>query len=300
MVTGLLYPSVVIAVSVVTDVLSLLSGGELEPGSSVWSGELSLGGLWSAVDGVLMGMGPGLLAAATLRVAPIRFAGMSGWVVPSDPTDAADRPAPVDLPGVQVRPARADDGERLREIERRAGERFREVDLSAIADDEPMTVDQLAEYAADGRSFVATLDVDGPGTDLVVGYVVVELVDGNAHIEQISVDPAVQGKGVGRALLERVEQFARSRSSATLTLTTFRDVPWNAPLYEHLGFRVLRDDELGPELIALIADEAAHGLDPEQRGAMARPVDVHVGEQPAVKDLVDPADTSTGARSSRS
>jgi hypothetical protein len=58
-----------------------------------------------------------------------------------------------------------------------------------------------------------------------------------------------------------------------ITLTTFTDVPWNGPLYRHLGFRVLTDDELGPELRALRDRETAHGLDPAQRACMRADLD---------------------------
>ena len=177
---------------------------------------------------------------------------------------------------LQIRPSSPADGERLREIERAAGERFREVDLAAIAEDEPMSVDELAAYAGDGRSWVATIaddrnsDSDSDRLASVVGYVLVDVVDGHAHIEQISVDPDVQGQGVGRALLDRVEEYARANGLMSLTLTTFRDVPWNAPLYAHLGFRELAAAEVGPGLAALVEAEASHGLDPDQRVCMVR------------------------------
>jgi hypothetical protein len=53
-----------------------------------------------------------------------------------------------------------------------------------------------------------------------------------------------------------------------ITLTTFSHIPWNQPLYEHLGFRVLSHDELGPGLLELWEREAAHGLDPTWRVVM--------------------------------
>lgn len=53
-----------------------------------------------------------------------------------------------------------------------------------------------------------------------------------------------------------------------LTLTTFRHIPWNRPLYEHLGFRILADNELGPALRAVREAEAVHGLDPSLRVVM--------------------------------
>lgn len=168
---------------------------------------------------------------------------------------------------LRIRPARAGDGDALVEIERSAGARFRDVGMPEIADDDPGSVDELAQYAHDGRSWVAVDDADRP-----VGYVLVDVVDGNAHVEQISVVPSAQGTGLGRALLDHVATWARDRGAAALTLTTFRNVPWNAPLYEHLGFRVLTEPELGPELRGLRATEAAHGLDPNTRVCMMRPV----------------------------
>ncbi len=166
-----------------------------------------------------------------------------------------------------VRASRSDDGPALRRIEQEAGERFREVGLGAVADDEPASVDELGAYALDGRSWVAVDHADRP-----VGYVLVELVDGDAHIEQVSVAPDHQGQGVGRALLDRVRAWAVEHDCGALTLTTFDQVPWNRPLYEHLGFTVLTDDELGPGLRAVRDAEAAHGLDPATRVAMRLPL----------------------------
>jgi len=91
------------------------------------------------------------------------------------------------------------------------------------------------------------------------------MVDGAAHIEQVSVVPADQGRGVGRALIDQVRRWAGENGLPALTLTTFTHVPWNRPLYEHLGFRVLGDEEIGPGLRAVMATEAAHGLDPASR-----------------------------------
>jgi ribosomal protein S18 acetylase RimI-like enzyme len=104
----------------------------------------------------------------------------------------------------------------------------------------------------------------------VVGFVIVDMVDGAAHIEQVSVVLASQGRGVGRALIDQVRRWAGEHGLPALSLTTFNDVPWNRPLYEHLGFRVIAAEEIGPGLRALMAKEAAHGLDPASRVAMRK------------------------------
>jgi len=164
---------------------------------------------------------------------------------------------------VTVRASRRSDGSSLRDIERAAGERFRGVDLAHVADDEPLSIEALDAYATAGRSWVAVDDHDQP-----TGYVLVDIVDGNAHVEQLSVHPDHQGTGVGRALLDRVRRWAAETDRLAITLTTFADVAWNRPLYEHLGFSVIDENEIGPDLGALRMAEAAHGLDPATRVCM--------------------------------
>jgi hypothetical protein len=51
-----------------------------------------------------------------------------------------------------------------------------------------------------------------------------------------------------------------------VTLTTFRDVPWNAPYYERLGFQAIADNS--PGLAEIMREEASRGLDPATRVAM--------------------------------
>jgi GNAT superfamily N-acetyltransferase len=167
-----------------------------------------------------------------------------------------------------VRVSRRDDGPALQEIERLAGERFRAVGLYGVADDEPASVDELADYAAQGRGWVAVDAADRP-----VGYVVVDEVDGSAHVEQVSVRPDYHVLGVGRALLDRVRVWAIETGRSAISLTTFGEVPWNRPVYEHLGFRVLAEDEIGPELRAVRDAETAHGLDPSIRVCMRLDID---------------------------
>lgn len=101
-----------------------------------------------------------------------------------------------------------------------------------------------------------------------VGYVLADRVDGSAHISQVSVTPVAQGVGIGRSLIGRVEQWALESDMRAVTLTTFADVPWNGPLYEHLGFQVIPADEVGPELRSIREAEAAHGLDIARRVCM--------------------------------
>jgi GNAT superfamily N-acetyltransferase len=159
---------------------------------------------------------------------------------------------------VDIRPARPADLPLLPAIELRAGELFRAIGMDEIAEDDP------GDFHPDDLLFVAELD------GLVVAYVLVLEVDGALHVEQVSVVPEAAGRRIGAALIDRVADLARQRGSARLTLTTFRDVPWNMPYYQRLGFTVL--DDLGPELAALVAHERTVIPGDAPRVVMQRPV----------------------------
>ena len=101
-----------------------------------------------------------------------------------------------------------------------------------------------------------------------VGFALVILLDGSAHIHELDVHPDHGRRGLGRALVLHVAQWAKESKYASLTLTTFRHLSWNAPFYSSLGFAEIADQDLGPDLRAAMAKEAEHGLDPIKRVAM--------------------------------
>ncbi|MFC7529562.1 GNAT family N-acetyltransferase [Actinoplanes sp. GCM10030250] len=164
-----------------------------------------------------------------------------------------------------IRAARADEMGRLQQIEVEAGRSFAAVGMDAVARDEPLPAAELLDYQRDGRAWVYTDEGDRP-----VAYLIAAWVDGVVHLEQVSVDPAFAGRGVGAGLIEHLVGWARERGSEALTLTTFAEVVWNAPYYERLGFRRLTEGELTPGLREIRAEEAAHGLDRWPRLAMRR------------------------------
>jgi GNAT superfamily N-acetyltransferase len=105
----------------------------------------------------------------------------------------------------------------------------------------------------------------------VTGFAVLERVDGDVHLEQLSVHPSGMRRGTGAALLEATVSTARGAGARRVTLLTYADVPWNAPWYARHGWQVT--DDLGPELRALAAHEEETGLTRHgRRVAMARPV----------------------------
>ena len=166
---------------------------------------------------------------------------------------------------MQIRPVRQAELPVLRDIERAAGRWFVDIGMPEIAEDEPLSLGVLSRYCHASRAWVAT-----DPTDVPVGYLIADIVDGNLHIEQVSVHPRSARRRVGRRLLDHLAGQATATGVPALTLTAFTDVPWNAPYYTRCGFATLDDNDLTPGLRAIRQREAAHGLDRWPRVCMRR------------------------------
>lgn len=165
---------------------------------------------------------------------------------------------------IEIRPARAEEIAAVREIERLSATRFLGTDRAEIADDEPTDPEILAERVAEGGLLVAADD------EVPVAFVMFRPVEGCAYVEQIDVAPSHARRGIGARLLDAVADIARARGWGALTLSTFKDVPFNAPYYARLGFEVV--DELTPRMVEIRAEHEARGLDETARVFMRREV----------------------------
>ncbi len=102
-----------------------------------------------------------------------------------------------------------------------------------------------------------------------VGFALVEmLAEDLPHLEEIDVTPAHGRRGLGTALMHTVLEWVKRAGHQEITLTTFRNVPWNMPFYARLGFVEIATHELRPELETVVRDEASRGLDRDQRVVM--------------------------------
>jgi GNAT superfamily N-acetyltransferase len=168
---------------------------------------------------------------------------------------------------VSIRTARPDELSSLRTLELDAGVLFRDIGMADVADHPPPPLDVFERYRQAGHLWITAGTDDRP-----TGFVLVELVDGAAHIEQVSVHPDHQGQGLGRSLIDHVGSWAAGQGLSSLTLSTFRAVPWNGPYYARLGFVEIPAGELTAGLAGIQAAETAFGLDPAVRIFMRRPV----------------------------
>jgi len=91
------------------------------------------------------------------------------------------------------------------------------------------------EAAMPGGHVFAARDRKGVAS----GFVLTSLRGDTLYLDQVSVHPGHGRRGLGAALIRRVFEDAGDRGLKTVTLSTFRDLPWNAPFYRTLGFREL-------------------------------------------------------------
>lgn len=144
-----------------------------------------------------------------------------------------------------IRVADPSEFELLRSIDTASEKVFLEVGMGPFSPDEDDHLVHAAVVLVSGR----------PPS----GFASVGVVDGAAHIVQLSVDPSAGRKGRGTALVEAACEWAAAEGYDSVTLTTFRDVPWNGPFYARLGFEIV--DDLPPGLAAIRENEKAIGDD---------------------------------------
>lgn len=164
---------------------------------------------------------------------------------------------------ITIELARPEDVAVLPEIEREAAVLFSGLDLPQSVLESVCDLEDLVEAQEEGLLWVARLGGGAP-----VGFALIELLDGVPHLDEMDVRPAFGRRGVGARLLGAVLAWARDAGHAEVTLSTFRDIPWNAPFYAKHGFRPMGEHEMSAALRANAADEARRGLDPAARVTM--------------------------------
>ncbi|MCY1060468.1 GNAT family N-acetyltransferase [Nannocystis sp. SCPEA4] len=168
-------------------------------------------------------------------------------------------------PDARPRLARLDEVEQVRDIERRSASRFLGTERAALADDEPTDAETLRRRIAEAGLWVVEDESGSP-----VAFVMFREVEGCGYVEQIDVLPEHARRRLGARLLDTVAAVGRTRGWPALLLSTFKDVPWNAPYYRRLGFVDLDDAVLGRELLQIRAEHEARGLDETARVFMRR------------------------------
>lgn len=124
----------------------------------------------------------------------------------------------------------------------------------------------LQKLQKDKTLWIAADDQNKP-----VGFVACYALDGFLYVHEISVAREAQGKGIGRRLMNVVEDYAIDQDFPYIGLTTFRDIRWNGPFYKSLGYK-----EVGPDVYSGLhnkfKDDVRKGMDPTKRCVMIKVV----------------------------
>lgn len=167
-----------------------------------------------------------------------------------------------------IRLAVPEDAQLLPAIETSAAQAFRMIaELRWLAESPPMSIARHSQLIALSTCWVA-LDAENRPQ----GFLSAEHHGNDLHIYELSVMQSVQGQGTGRRLIEAAMDYARSTRHSFVTLTTFTNVPWNAPFYSRMGFQTKATKDLDQRLAAILSEEHKHGFAPKSRCAMAWPV----------------------------
>lgn len=128
--------------------------------------------------------------------------------------------------GVDLRRATEPDVARLTELVRAAYEHYVE---RLGGPPRPMT-DDYAEVVRNSRTTVAERG------GRIAGLIVLVITCEGFLVDNVAVDPAHQGSGVGRALLEHAEAEARRAGFDSIYLYTHEKMTENLALYSRIGY----------------------------------------------------------------
>lgn len=166
-------------------------------------------------------------------------------------------------PGYKIRSARVEELTLLTQIEALAAVRFLNTPYAFLVEADSLPLDFIQQRFQAGQVWVA---VDQQ--DRVVGYAVTREVDRTLYLQEIDVVPAHGQRGLGSALVHYVRAWAKQSHYDVMSLSTFRDIPWNVPFYSKLGFRILDESELTAGFQQIRRQEDEAGLPISERVIM--------------------------------
>lgn len=140
-----------------------------------------------------------------------------------------------------IRAATPSDAPHLSAIEHAADQLFRCANTHLIADLPANPPTDYLPLIAAGQAWVA---YPASTPSVPIAFIAAKLFSNSVFIHQLSVHPSVGRQGIGKALMQHAEYWARRQGYHAVELTTFTDVPFNKPYYEGLGYRVLVEMEL--------------------------------------------------------
>lgn len=162
-----------------------------------------------------------------------------------------------------IRSAKRHETGKLNEIENAVAMLFLDTKYFIEDDLEPLSEAFLLRQIEQNQVWVAVDSNDQP-----VGFAAVLIFENYVHLHELSVDPQHSRKGLGTRLTKAVIRWAEKSGYDGVTLSTFREILWNAPFYTRLGFRELYEQELNDDLREIRKNELESGLPADERVLM--------------------------------
>lgn len=135
---------------------------------------------------------------------------------------------------VEVRTAAADEARAVHNILVESFEPFKEQYTEEAYNITIMTPAQIRERIEDSEHDVLVAYLNGR----LVGTAILQYRGDDVYVRSMGVSPAAQGKGVGKKLLETIEEHARQKGCKTITLECFEPLKKAISVYEKFRFRI--------------------------------------------------------------
>lgn len=115
---------------------------------------------------------------------------------------------------------------------------------TGLEETESETFDALAKQLAWDSELVMVAEQDGEVVGVVVGT-----IDGtHAYFYRLAVDPSHQGRGIGRKLVEAIENRFRQRGVNRVLIMVNQDNEKALPFYHSLGYQLQKYVTLSKKL----------------------------------------------------
>ncbi|MCT7378537.1 GNAT family N-acetyltransferase [Chelativorans salis] len=167
--------------------------------------------------------------------------------------------------GYAIRAYRSDDAAVLAGVDVRASALFAAFGYPSLADNPRMTPAEFDAFAGKNETLVA---VHHGGE--AVGYAVLHPLAGFLHLRELAVDPDHGRRGIGTALLNAAIDRSREEGHEGVSLTTFRDLPFNERFYAGEGFVECALNAAPAPLARQFLTEVPPGIAAERRLLMLR------------------------------
>lgn len=135
---------------------------------------------------------------------------------------------------VEVRTAVADEARAVHDILSESFEPFKGLYTEEAYNITIMTPAHIREHIQDDEHDVLVAYLNGR----FVGTVTLQYRGDDVYVRSMGVRPAAQGKGVGKKLLEAIEERARHKGCKTITLECFEPLKRATTIYEKAKFRI--------------------------------------------------------------